>query len=286
MDQSHPPGPESPAKPSDKSSEEMEDESKPVQSVDDIIASLVAAQGGGSEAAPIEADLTEKLKFTVTFKKDKYDIEFPANERLGKLREHLARLSGVAPGLQKLVYKGAVKDDSKTLKEAGIADGLRIMLIGTTLSEVMEMSKPEPTPSGGKFEEEAPREPLSEQTSHKKIVAKGPPEGAEAGRIGRNDPLPQVPLQNIYNNIGTKVRLTFKVWTQELWISSSSTTQKIPFNQVRAVSTEPIHGNEQYHIMSLQLGSSDKNKYFLYFVPCQYTRAIKNTIMSDYLGGY
>lgn len=46
-----------------------------------------------------------------------------------------------------------------------------------------------------------------------------------------------------------KVRLTFKSFTQELWISSVSNTQKIPYASIRKVTSEPIKGQEEYHIM-------------------------------------
>lgn len=46
-----------------------------------------------------------------------------------------------------------------------------------------------------------------------------------------------------------KVRLTFKSFTQELWISSVSNTQKLPYSSIRNVLYEPIKGKEEYHIV-------------------------------------
>jgi hypothetical protein len=40
-----------------------------------------------------------------------------------------------------------------------------------------------------------------------------------------------------------------QVWTQELWISSKTSTQQIPFPQIRDVTSEPIKGHEDYHIV-------------------------------------
>jgi hypothetical protein len=74
------------------------------------------------------------------------------------------------------------------------------------------------------------------------------------------------------------VRVTFKVFVGELWISSATDTQKIMFAQIRSVVSEPIQGREEYHIVSLQLGTSEVARYYLYFVPAQYVRAIKNAI--------
>jgi hypothetical protein len=39
------------------------------------------------------------------------------------------------------------------------------------------------------------------------------------------------------------------MFTQELWISSATSTQKVPFTSIRAVTSEPIKGNEDYHIV-------------------------------------
>jgi len=224
------------------------------------------------------------LTFSLAFKKNAHNMEVGTDNTLGELRMHIAKVTEVEPGLQKLMYKGMLKDDSKTLGELGIQNGIKMMLVGTSISEVLSVAAPTPSPTESKKEEQAVSEPLSEKLPHKKIVEKGPPDGAEPGKRGRNESLPEAPLNNIYNNIGVKVRLTFKLYTQELWIQSSSNTQKLPFSSIRSLSSEPIKGREEYHIMALQIGSSERNKYYLYFVPCQYTRAIRNAIMSDYLG--
>jgi len=65
--------------------------------------------------------------------------------------------------------------------------------------------------------------------------------------------LPATPLQGILNNIGQKVRLTFKTFTGELWISSASSTQKIPFTSIQSVTSEAIKGKEEYHIVVINI---------------------------------
>jgi len=255
---------------------------------EEVIPQLMEAESTStSSTTSSSSGKSELVKFVVNYKKQNHDIEFGLDQTLSELRVHLANLTGVAAALQKLMYKGLVKDDAKTLRELGLKDGVKLMLVGSTINEVMAASvAPTEAQVAEMKEAEESKEVLSEKTQHKKIVDKGVPEGAEPGKKGKHEPLPKVPLQGIYNNVGIKVRLTFKVYSQELWISSVTTTQKIPFATIRTIMSEPIKGKEEYHIMSLQLGSSDKNKYFLYFVPAQYTRAIKNTIMSDYTGGF
>ncbi len=44
------------------------------------------------------------------------------------------------------------------------------------------------------------------------------------------------------------------------------------------MTAEPIESAKDYAIMRLQLDSAGKQNYFLYFVPCQYTAAIKRML--------
>jgi len=227
---------------------------------------------------------TETVKFSLNFKKQNHAVEFGLNQSLSELRQHIALITGVAPGLQKLMFKGMLKEDEKTLKELNFKDSCKLMLIGSTINDVMATAAP-PVEKKEKEEEEAQKESLSDKMPHKKIVEKGPPEDAVPGKQGKHEPLPNASITGIYNNIGVKVRLTFKMWSQELWIQSASSTQKLPFSTIRAVTSEPINGRDEYHIVTLQLGASDKSKYYLYFVPCQYVRGIKAALTGDYLGG-
>lgn len=59
------------------------------------------------------------------------------------------------------------------------------------------------------------------------------------------------------NKSGGKVRLTFKMEQDQLWIGTKERTDKIPMNTIKSVVTEPIEGHEEYHIMVI--------KMFLYF---------------------
>jgi len=230
----------------------------------------------------------ERIKVNLNFKKQNIVLEIGGENTFGEFRLYVAVQTGVAAGLQKLMAKGLMKDDAKTLNELGIKDGTKMMLIGSTINEVMSASVAPVVASStdAKNEETRTTESLSEQLPHKKIIDKGIPEGAEPGKKGKHENLPPTPLHSIYNNTGQKVRLTFKTWSQELWIQSASSTQKLPFASIRQVTSEPIKDHEEYHIVTLFLGSTDKQKYFLYWVPAQYTRAIKNSLTADFMGGY
>jgi len=218
---------------------------------------------------PNEAKMEMKgeiQKIQITFNKQNYDIELGSENILGELRQLVFKATQVDPPLQKLMLKGILKDDQATLASLNIKSGIKIGLIGSRLEDVMKTTvAPVEAQTQQKEEETAAKtEPLSEQTKHKKIISQGVPEGATPGRLGRNEPLPGAPIQGVLNNIGQKVRLTFKTFSGELWISSTSNTQKLNFTQIQTVSSEPIKGKEEYHIMTLTLGPT--SKYYLYYV--------------------
>jgi len=51
------------------------------------------------------------------------------------------------------------------------------------------------------------------------------------------------------NKHGGKVRLTFKLEVDQLWIGTKERTQKVAMNTIRHVVSEPIEGHEEYHIL-------------------------------------
>jgi len=51
------------------------------------------------------------------------------------------------------------------------------------------------------------------------------------------------------NKHGGKVRLTFKLEVDQLWIGTKERTQKVAMNTIRQVISEPIEGHEEYHIV-------------------------------------
>lgn len=51
------------------------------------------------------------------------------------------------------------------------------------------------------------------------------------------------------NKSGGKVRLTFKLELDQLWIGSKERTEKIPMSTIKSIISEPIDGHEEYHIM-------------------------------------
>ncbi|KAI9146075.1 hypothetical protein BKA69DRAFT_1047235 [Paraphysoderma sedebokerense] len=86
-------------------------------------------------------------------------------------------------------------------------------------------------------------------------------------------------IKGLYNKFGSKARLTFKKDLDQLWIGTTERTQKLPLNSIKSVTSQPIAGFEEYHILALQLGPTEKSNYYLYWVPAQYIDTIKEEIL-------
>ncbi|CAD5119299.1 DgyrCDS7926 [Dimorphilus gyrociliatus] len=227
----------------------------------------------------------ETVSFTVMFNKQKYSITFALENRISDLKKHLENLTKIPEGMQKLTYKGILKDES-TLREAKITKTTKILLIGSTVNDLLKIGPPDgsSTKSGTVESTGATaKEPLSKQKPHCNILEKyGKPDDAMIGVKGKRERLPPVPITGMYNSKGAKIRLTFKMEQDEVWISTKDRTNKVKMQSIHNVSSEPINGSEEYHMMAIQLGPTEQSRLWLYWVPSQYVNAIKDTILGQW----
>ena len=114
------------------------------------------------------------------------------------------------------------------------------------------------------------------------MLDKGKPEEALAGKKGVKEPLPSVPLSGMLNKHGGKVRLTFKMELDQLWLGTKERTEKLGMSSIKSVVSEPIDDHEEYHILALQLGPTEASRYWIYWVPTQYVEAIKEAILGKW----
>lgn len=219
----------------------------------------------------------------VTFGSEKYNIPVMLNGNVADFKTKVAELSGVPENMQKLICKGVKLLEEKTLRDCGVGDNSKIMLIGSRPAEVDNVKK------GGnssdlaeiKASEVIKKEPLCRQKQHMKVLEKGIPDDAIPGIKNAQDPLPNVPISGMLNKSGGKVRLTFKLELDQVWIGTKERTEKLNMTQIKRIIYEPIEFHEEYHILGLQLGPTEQSLYFLYWVPAQYVTAIKNAITGD-----
>lgn len=65
----------------------------------------------------------------------------------------------------------------------------------------------------------------------------------------QQESLPPFPLCGMVNKHGGKVRLTFKLESDQLWLSTKDRTEKLPMGSIKNIVSEPIQEHEEYHIM-------------------------------------
>lgn len=227
----------------------------------------------------------EKISFKMVWNKTNFSIDLGKENTVLDFRDRILELTGIPHSMQKIMYKGLVKDDSATLVSLKISNGTKVMLVGSQPKDLEKVK----TPTKQELKEEsikeaaASKEPLCQQKNHKKVLDKGKPDdGLPAGIRGTQQPLPPVPLGGFVNKTGGKVRLTFKLEVDQLWIGTKERTEKLQMSSIRNVVSETIEGQEEYSILGIQLGPTEASRYWLYWFPTQYTEALKETILGKW----
>ncbi|GAB1867961.1 Ubiquitin domain-containing protein UBFD1 [Camponotus japonicus] len=224
---------------------------------------------------------TENISFTVIYNKRKISVNFALDGTVAELKTHLQKIISVPQAMQKVMFKGLAKDD-QTLRNLGITKGAKVMIVGSKLDDVLAVSIPTKQDLIDEAVSSVSKEPLSQQKVHRKVLDKGIPEDVMPGILDSKEPLPEFPLAGMLNKSGGKVRLTFKLEQDQLWIGTKERTDKIPMNSIKGVHSEPIHDHPEYHIMAIQLGTTEASRYWIYWVPAQYISAIKDAILGKW----
>ncbi|KAJ9527990.1 hypothetical protein QJQ45_005565 [Haematococcus lacustris] len=241
----------------------------------------------------------EPISFQVVFGKAKQEVSQPCSTTVRELKQLIYESTKIRPEGQKLLNKGVpLKDDSLE------------PLVAETQAGASAAAAAQPGTGTGADWDSAPvaAERWCEQTVHAKlqlvikklllllpllvllllllllvlvgeqVLAKGVPEDGIPGIKGRQVPLPPdlKMLGGLLNSQGTKVRLTFKDETGELWIGTATYTQRVPLGSITKIESQPIKDKEELSIVALQLGSG---KLWLYFFPSQYVAGLKIRIL-------
>ena len=221
--------------------------------------------GGGGEP---EDESMEKVEFKVIFNKKKHDVTFPLDNDVGALKSHLQPLIGIPPAMMKVMIKGLARDEM-TLRKLGVSKGSKVMVVGSSINDVLQMSSAPKDTAGAKGSGASGKEESSvtKIKQHKKILDRGKPDDLMPGRKAGKDSLPVQPLSGMLNKHGGKVRLTFKMDLSQVWIGTKERTEKVPFSSIKSVVSEPIPDHEEYHILALQLGPTEASRYYIYWLP-------------------
>ncbi|XP_054155088.1 ubiquitin domain-containing protein UBFD1-like [Oppia nitens] len=226
-----------------------------------------------------ESTSEEMVNFKLVFNKTNYDIVMGEKRTGLELKQKIQTLTSVAPAMQKLLLKGIPVKDEPTLKECGIKSGVKLMLIGSTLNDVMAVNSTTKEDIKEEKTQTSTKEAFCKQKQHKKVLERGKPEDVmPAWRNGRA-PLPPEPLYGMVNKFNNKVRLTFKLELDQLWIGTKERTDKLQMASIRSIVSEPIEEHPEYHIMGVQTGPTELSRIWIYWVPSQFVDAIKDTIL-------
>uniref|UniRef100_A0A7M5X2J7 Ubiquitin-like domain-containing protein n=2 Tax=Clytia hemisphaerica TaxID=252671 RepID=A0A7M5X2J7_9CNID len=221
----------------------------------------------------------------MVWNKSNYEMtKLGKSNTVADLREYIAELTGIPTNMQKIMFKGLVKDDAKTLEEIKLTSGSKVMVVGSTVKDIEKVKTPttQELKAQAQSEAAASKEALCKQKQHKKVLDKGKPDDVPVGVKGRKEPLPQVPLSGMVNKTGGRVRLTFKLELDQLWLGTKERTEKLPMSSIRNVVSEPIEGQEEYHILAIQLGPTEASRYWIYWFPAQYVDSVKDTILGKW----
>ena len=80
----------------------------------------------------------EPISLTVSFRGKSHSISISPDSTLSELHSRIEELTEVPPSLQKLLYKGkkATASDEATIAEAGLKNGIKIQMLGSTSKEL------------------------------------------------------------------------------------------------------------------------------------------------------
>ncbi|KAI4493177.1 hypothetical protein M0802_009594 [Mischocyttarus mexicanus] len=223
----------------------------------------------------------EKIDFKVIYNKQKINVNFALDGTVAELKMHLQNIISVPHVMQKVMFKGLAKDE-QTLRNLGVTKGAKVMIVGSKLDDILAVSIPSKQDLADEASSAASKEPLSQQKVHRKVLDKGMPDDVMPGILDSKDPLPEFPISGMLNKSGGKVRLTFKLEQDQLWIGTKERTDKLPMNSIKGVISEPITDHPEYHIMGIQLGTTEASRYWIYWVPAQYISAIKDAILGKW----
>uniref|UniRef100_A0A8C6ZKW5 Ubiquitin family domain containing 1 n=1 Tax=Nothoprocta perdicaria TaxID=30464 RepID=A0A8C6ZKW5_NOTPE len=190
----------------------------------------------------------ELVELKVIWNKNKYDVKFRLDGTGADLKQRIHALTGLPPAMQKVMFKGLLPEE-KTLREIKVTNGAKIMVVGSTINDVLAVNTPKDAAQQEVKAEENKKEPLCRQKQHRKVLDKGKPDDVMPSVKGVQERLPTVPLSGMYNKSGGKVRLTFKLEQDQLWIGTKERTEKLPMGSIKNVVSEPIEGHEDYHMM-------------------------------------
>uniref|UniRef100_A0A3Q2LHX6 Ubiquitin domain-containing protein UBFD1 n=1 Tax=Equus caballus TaxID=9796 RepID=A0A3Q2LHX6_HORSE len=104
----------------------------------------------------------ELVDLKIIWNKTKHDVKFPLDSTGSELKQKIHSITGLPPAMQKVMYKGLVPED-KTLREIKVTSGAKIMVVGSTINDVLAVNTPKDAAQQDAKAEENRKEPLCRQ---------------------------------------------------------------------------------------------------------------------------
>uniref|UniRef100_A0A2K5RLT2 Ubiquitin-like domain-containing protein n=1 Tax=Cebus imitator TaxID=2715852 RepID=A0A2K5RLT2_CEBIM len=189
----------------------------------------------------------ELVDLKIIWNKTKHDMKFPLDSTGSKPKQKIHWITHLPPAMQKVMHKGLIHED-KTLIEIRVTSGTKIMVVGSTINDVLAVHTPK----------DAAQQDAKVKKQHREVLDKGKPEDVMPSVSGAEECMPTVLLSGMYN------KLTIKLEQDQLWIGTKEQTEELPVGSIKKVVSEPIEVHEDYHIMAFQLGPIEASYYWVY----------------------
>ena len=156
--------------------------------------------------------MADTIKFKVTHGKIQINVSLGTESKLKDLKIILEQQTGVPVMLQKLFFKGPLKNDDLLLISLKLRESSKLLLVGSTANEISETSNIRTmVEEEKKFD--IPRDSFTQD--QQKIIDKGPSVDCIPPDLFNNSVIPDT-SPGLYNHIGSNIRLTIKKDTDEI----------------------------------------------------------------------
>uniref|UniRef100_M3YL19 Ubiquitin family domain containing 1 n=1 Tax=Mustela putorius furo TaxID=9669 RepID=M3YL19_MUSPF len=225
----------------------------------------------------------ELVDLKIIWNKTKHDVKFPLDSTGSELKQKIHSITGLPSVVCEHMIYGVRIEQLTFFPHLPVSSATYMKLSNVSISENTGTILPKDACEVGvKADHQHRLKFLWKFKQHRKVLDKGKPEDVMPSVKGAQEHLPTVPLSGMYNKSGGKVRLTFKLEQDQLWIGTKERTEKLPMGSIKNVVSEPIEGHEDYHMMAFQLGPTEASYYWVYWVPTQYVDAIKDTVLGKW----
>uniref|UniRef100_A0A8C4NMV5 Ubiquitin family domain containing 1 n=1 Tax=Eptatretus burgeri TaxID=7764 RepID=A0A8C4NMV5_EPTBU len=227
---------------------------------------------GSSEGGQTGSE-KEQVDIKIVYNKSKFDVKVSLDDTGASLKSLIHTLTGVPPAMQKVMYKGLLRED-QTLREMKVTSSAKIMVVGSTLNDVLAVNTPKESSPEESRSEDPKKEPLCRQKQHRKVLDKGKPDDIMVG-------IKAIINCRRYNYTPGNAPILFFL-ALGFGHFPAERTEKIPMGSIKNIVSEPIEEHEGYHMMAFQLGPTEASYYWVYWLPAQYVDAIKDTVLGKW----